>query len=44
VRERPVPQATTKVTDCGENPQTIDAVLTPMTNLADKTSSFGSGP
>ncbi len=43
VHERPAPQATTKVTDCSDDPQAPDVMLTRMAYLADKTPPFGGG-
>ena len=39
-----VPQPTTKVTDCSDDPQALAVVLTRMAYLADKTPPFGGGP
>ena len=43
VHERPAPQATIKITDCSDDPQAPDVMLTRMAHLADKTPPFGSG-
>ena len=40
-QQRLVPQPTTKVTDCSDDPQALAVVLTRMAYLADKTPPFG---